>query len=154
MIRERNLRATIGWLCAALVFAMYVFIPIIEFLINIDVASSTSILFPFLCALFMDAAKPARETEYRSFWLDGWLPMVGWICSFAFAWLILLHPVVVLVFSIVDFGALDGEVPVYSTVETFILMILMLRAALHQVFGKPLSDALNALLSRFVIPDG
>ena len=124
----------------------------VEFLLRIDVSSYTSTVFAFLAALFMDSAKPVRESEYRSFSLDGWLPMVGWICFFALA-LSLFHPIVVFLSSIIGLGGFAGKGPVYSFGEQLILIIIILRAGLHQVFGKSLSRALEDFSSTFVTPD-
>lgn len=153
VIREKNFRAILGWMCASLVFAMYVVVPTIEFMSSVELARYLSTLFAFLSALLMDAAKPVQEGNYRCLWLDGWLPMVGWICVFAFTWLGLIRPIAVFVSVLVGFERWANDLPMYSTAEVIVLVILMLRAALHQAFGKSLSDMLNALFSKFVIPD-
>lgn len=152
MIEEKNLRATIGWLCTAVVFSMYIFVPTLEFFLDMDLASHTSTLFAFLSALFMDAAKPVRETKYRGFWLDGWLCMVGWICALVFSWAILIHLLTIYVLSIFGLGNFANGNPIYSMGELIILAIIMLRAVQHQVYGKLLSDTFEALLSKLIRP--
>ena len=150
MIREKTLRAMIGWLCTMLVLSMYVLIPIIEILLSMDVSSYTSTLFAFLIALFMELGKPTREIGYRCFWRDGWLPMLGWICSLVFCFLI-FHPIVYFVLSTVDLVSFSTEIPAYSMGEKLILFIIILRVALYQVFGKSLSEILEGFLSDMLI---
>lgn len=152
MIEEKNFRATIGWLCAVMVFAMYIFVPTLEFSLDMDLASHTSTLFAFLSAFFMDAAKPVRGTEYRGFWLDGWLPMVGWICVLAFSLAVLIHPLTMYVLAIFGLSNFTNENPIYSTGELIILVIIILRASQHQVYGKSLSEIFEALLSKLIRP--
>lgn len=132
---------------------MYIVIPTIEFMSSVELARHLSTLFAFLSALLMDAAKPVQEENHRCLWLDGWLPMVSWICVFAFTWHALMRPIAVFLSAFAGFERWANDLPMYSTAEVIVLVILMLRAALHQVFGKSLSDMLNALFSKFVIPD-
>ena len=153
MIREKNFRALLGWLCASSVFAMYVGVPTIEFILSVEYTPHWSILFAFSSALLMDAAKPVKEENYRCLWLDGWLPMVGWICAFGFAWQVLIYPISIPLVECAGFERWANDLPMYSAAELIVLVILMLRATLHQGFGKSLSDMLNALLLKITKPD-
>lgn len=153
MIKEKNLRTMIGWSCAALVFSMYILVPIVEPIFSIDVANHTFMWSAFLAAILMDAAKPVRETEYRCFKLDGWLCVTGWICAFTFGWYFFGRLIVDPLLKISGFGKLAEEIPVYSMTELIISFLFMLRTALHQVFGKTTSGALDAILSKFIIRD-
>ena len=88
MIDEKILRAGIGWLFATTVFAMYFSVPVLEMFVNVDVSNHTSVALAFSSVLFLDAAKPAKQWKYKSFWLDVWLSLTGWICTLAFAWFV------------------------------------------------------------------
>lgn len=150
MIKEKHFHSILGWLCAGLVFALYCLIPIFEFFLSIEFKYYIVALFLFLSTLFLDEAKPVREACYRSFWRDGWLPTLGWICAFSFTWQILIYPILSSILSSLVFVE---RLPNYSGIEIFVLIVLMIRITLHQAFGKSLSNTLHALQSKFVIPD-